>query len=132
MSSYATRESAGRESPSRSNAFEASFDQFKNKRRRTFSGRGKYFSNVKQFFNGCKSRVRGLKERYEEHACIGSTLYKLLKLLTEDQNIKFESRLVLIEWASISCFLNAHNRKFIKELLNSGRLYIYFNGYIIL
>ena len=48
------------------NPFEVPFDNFKTKRRRTFSGRGRYFANVKQFFNGCKNRVRSLKvkERY--------------------------------------------------------------------
>ncbi|CAB3994677.1 rap guanine nucleotide exchange factor 4 isoform X4 [Paramuricea clavata] len=65
MSTYAMRqsESAAQESASRANTFEASFDNFKTKRRRTFSGRGKYFTNVKQFFNGCKNRVRSLRER---------------------------------------------------------------------
>ena len=122
MSSNAVRESAGQESSSRSNAFEASFDQFKNKRRRTFAGRGKYFNNVKQFFSGCKSRVKNLRERYEEHVLVRHC--ELLRLLTEDHNIKFESRNVLIEWVSISCFLNAYNRNKIIKGMNSGQLYI--------
>jgi hypothetical protein len=69
------RQSAAQESASRANPFEASFDNFKTKRRRTFSGRGKYFTNVKQFFNGCKNRVRSLRERYERRTYILLSLY---------------------------------------------------------
>ena len=84
MSTHAMPQSAGQESESRANPFEASFDNFKTKRRRTFSGRGKYFANVKQFFNGCKSRVRSLRERYEGDIWLGreiSCLYLLKTLI---------------------------------------------------
>lgn len=68
MSTYAMRDSDSQEpAATSSNPFEVPFDNFKTKRRRTFSGRGKYFTNVKQFFNGCKNRVRSLKERYEAY-----------------------------------------------------------------
>lgn len=48
---------------STSSSFEMNFDNFKAKRRKALGG--KYFSNVKQFFNGYKSRVRNKRDRYE-------------------------------------------------------------------